>query len=49
MRAFARAGRRGHALRQYLECRRALVDALAIEPAAETASLQRRIMAGEAL
>lgn len=45
----ARAGRRGHALRQYLECRRALVETLGLEPAAETSRLQARILAGEAV
>jgi ATP/maltotriose-dependent transcriptional regulator MalT/DNA-binding SARP family transcriptional activator len=45
--AYARAGRRGHALRQYLACRRALVDGLGIEPAQETGALQRLILAGE--
>ena len=47
MLAYARAGRRGHALRQYLACRRALVDGLGIEPAQETAALQRLILAGD--
>jgi ATP/maltotriose-dependent transcriptional regulator MalT/DNA-binding SARP family transcriptional activator len=47
MTAYARTGRRGHALRQFLECRRALVDSLGIEPAEATASLQARILAGE--
>jgi DNA-binding SARP family transcriptional activator len=47
MLAYARAGRRGQALRQFLECRRALVDQLGVEPAAETARLQQRILAGE--
>jgi DNA-binding SARP family transcriptional activator len=47
MAAYARSGRRGHALRQYLECRRALVDALGVEPAEETSKLQARILAGE--
>jgi DNA-binding SARP family transcriptional activator len=47
MTAYARTGRRGHALRQYLECRRALVDSLGIEPAEETSRLQARILAGE--
>jgi DNA-binding SARP family transcriptional activator len=47
MLAYARAGRRGHALQQFLACRRALVDGLGIEPAQETAALQRRILAGE--
>jgi ATP/maltotriose-dependent transcriptional regulator MalT/DNA-binding SARP family transcriptional activator len=45
--AYARAGRTGHALRQYLECRRRLVGELGIEPAAETSRLQARILAGE--
>ena len=49
MLAYARSGRRGHALRQFLACRRALVDALGVEPAEETAALQRRILAGEPL
>ena len=49
MTAYARTGRRGHALRQYLECRRALVDALGIEPSEVTAQLQARILAGEAV
>ena len=44
--AYARAGRRGRALRQYLECRRALVDSLGIEPGEEAVALQRRILAG---
>ena len=49
MTAYSRTGRRGHALRQYLECRRALVDDLGVEPAEETARLQARILAGEAV
>ena len=49
MLAYARSGRRGHALRQFLACRRALVDGLGVEPAEETAALQRRILAGEAV
>ena len=44
--AYAAAGRRGDALRQFLECRRALVEQLGIEPEAETLALQRRILAG---
>jgi len=47
MRAYARAGRRANALRQYLACRRALVGGLGVEPSEETADLQRRILAGE--
>jgi DNA-binding SARP family transcriptional activator len=49
MLAYARAGRTGHALRQYLECRRALVDELGIEPADATSRLQARILAGESV
>jgi DNA-binding SARP family transcriptional activator len=45
--AFSRAGRRGHALRQVLACRRALVTELGVEPSEETAALQRRVLAGE--
>lgn len=45
--AYARAGRTGQALRQYLECRRALVEELGVEPAEETSRLQARILAGE--
>jgi len=47
--AYARGGRRGHALRQFLACRRALVAELGIEPGAETTDLQRRVLAGEAV
>jgi LuxR family maltose regulon positive regulatory protein len=49
MTAYARAGRTGHALRQYLECRRTLVEELGIEPAEATSRLQARILAGEQL
>jgi DNA-binding SARP family transcriptional activator len=45
--SYARAGRRAHALRQFLACRRTLVDELGIEPASETRDLQQRILAGE--
>jgi len=45
--AYARAGRRGYALRQYLECRRALVEQLGVEPTEATSRLQARILAGE--
>jgi DNA-binding SARP family transcriptional activator len=45
--AFARAGRRGHALRQFLACRRELVTELGVEPSQATAELQRRVLAGE--
>jgi DNA-binding SARP family transcriptional activator len=47
--AYARTGRTSHALRQYLECRRALVVELGVEPSAETSRLQARILAGEAV
>jgi DNA-binding SARP family transcriptional activator len=47
--AFARTGRRGHALRQFLECRRTLVTELGVEPGEETARLQRRVLAGESV
>jgi DNA-binding SARP family transcriptional activator len=47
--AYARAGQRGHALRQYLACRRALVAEVGVEPGAETAALQRRVLAGESV
>jgi LuxR family transcriptional regulator, maltose regulon positive regulatory protein len=49
MTAYARTGRRGQALRQYLECRRAMVDTLGVEPAEATSRLQARILAGEAV
>lgn len=49
MLAYARAGRRGHALRQFLVCRRALVDELGVEPGEETARLHRALLAGDAL
>jgi LuxR family maltose regulon positive regulatory protein len=45
--AYARSGRTGHALRQYLECRRALIDQLGVEPAEATSRLQARVLAGE--
>jgi DNA-binding SARP family transcriptional activator len=47
MAAYARSGRTSFALRQYLECRRALVVDLGVEPSEETSSLQARILAGE--
>ena len=49
MAAYARSGSTGRALRQYLECRRALIDEVGVEPAAETTRLQARILAGEAV
>ena len=47
MLAYARAGRRAHALRQFLECRKQLVEELGLEPSEATTSLQRRILVGE--
>ncbi|MDP8923572.1 MAG: winged helix-turn-helix domain-containing protein, partial [Chloroflexota bacterium] len=47
MASYARAGRTGHALRQYLECRRTLIDELGVEPAEATSVLQARILAGQ--
>ena len=44
---YARTGRRNRALRQFLACRRTLVEQLGVEPATETAHLQQRILAGE--
>jgi DNA-binding SARP family transcriptional activator len=44
--AFARAGRRSHALRQLRACRRALVDELGVEPSSATIELQNRVLAG---
>jgi len=47
--AHARSGRRSLALRQYLECRRLLVEGLGLEPDADTTGLQRRVLAGMAV
>jgi DNA-binding SARP family transcriptional activator len=49
MLAYARAGRRAHALRQFLECRKQLVEELGLEPSEATIALQRRILVGEAV
>jgi ATP/maltotriose-dependent transcriptional regulator MalT/DNA-binding SARP family transcriptional activator len=46
MEAYARAGRTGQALRQYLECRRLLVEELGVEPSAETRALHARLIGG---
>jgi DNA-binding SARP family transcriptional activator/tetratricopeptide (TPR) repeat protein len=43
----ARAGQRSQALRQFLACRRTLIEQLGVKPARETARLQQRILAGE--
>jgi ATP/maltotriose-dependent transcriptional regulator MalT/DNA-binding SARP family transcriptional activator len=45
--SYARSGRRAYALRQFLECRRTLVDQLGVEPASDTIELQQRVLAGE--
>jgi DNA-binding SARP family transcriptional activator len=47
--AYARTGRKSQALHQFLECRRALVAELGVEPSAETSALQASILAGEAV
>jgi DNA-binding SARP family transcriptional activator len=47
--AHARSGRRSLALRQYLECRRLLVEGVGLEPDADTTGLQRRVLAGLAV
>jgi DNA-binding SARP family transcriptional activator len=44
---YARAGRRADALRQYLECRRLLVDDLGVEPDAETRRIHAAVLSGE--
>jgi DNA-binding SARP family transcriptional activator len=49
MLTYARSGRTSHALRQFLECRRALVVELGVEPSELTARLQARILAGESV
>ncbi len=49
MSAYARTGRRAEALRQYLECRRSLIEELGIEPSEATSQLQGRILAGAAV
>jgi DNA-binding SARP family transcriptional activator len=45
--AHARAGNRGRALRQYLACRKELIDTLGLEPTEDTRALQRRVLAGQ--
>jgi DNA-binding SARP family transcriptional activator/tetratricopeptide (TPR) repeat protein len=44
--AYARTGRPALALRQFLACRRALVETLGIEPSRETAAIQADVLAG---
>lgn len=46
MAALARLGRRGQALRQYLVCRRMLLDDLGVEPSPVTSALHADILAG---
>ena len=46
---YSRAGLRDHALRQFLACRRALVEELGIEPSDATRRLQERVLAGAAI
>lgn len=45
--AYARAGQRSQALRQFLQCRRTLVEQLGVEPAVETAAVQQHVLMGE--
>ena len=47
MLAYARAGNRSSALRQYLACRGVLVAELGLEPSRETQRLHRALLAGE--
>jgi DNA-binding SARP family transcriptional activator/tetratricopeptide (TPR) repeat protein len=49
MLANVRAGRTAHALRQYLACRRLVVDALGVEPESATTELHGRILAGQSV
>ncbi|WP_436794691.1 BTAD domain-containing putative transcriptional regulator [Actinospongicola halichondriae] len=49
MAALARAGRRGQALRQYLVCRRMLLDDLDVQPSEATSTLHAAILAGGAI
>jgi ATP/maltotriose-dependent transcriptional regulator MalT/DNA-binding SARP family transcriptional activator len=45
--SYSRTGRKSQALRQFLECRRALVSELGVEPSAATSVLQAQILAGD--
>jgi len=47
MLAYARGGQRGRALRQFLECHRALHDDLGVAPSVDTVRLRERIVSGE--
>jgi DNA-binding SARP family transcriptional activator len=44
---YARTGRTSQALRQFLECRRAMITVLGVEPSAATSEIQARVLAGE--
>lgn len=46
MAALARSGRRGQALRQFLVCRRMLLEDLDLEPSSATSALHARILGG---
>ncbi|TDT18454.1 ATP/maltotriose-dependent transcriptional regulator MalT [Ilumatobacter fluminis] len=46
MAALARSGRRGQALRQFLVCRRMLLEDLGVEPSAATSALRGKILDG---
>ncbi|MFE9338232.1 BTAD domain-containing putative transcriptional regulator [Streptomyces sp. NPDC007063] len=48
MRALQRSGRQAEALVCYEQCRRAVADALGVEPSAELRELHRRLLAGDA-
>ncbi|MFN8160872.1 MAG: BTAD domain-containing putative transcriptional regulator [Solirubrobacterales bacterium] len=47
MLGYARTGRVSQALRQYLECRSAMVTELGVEPSEETSRIQAAILTGE--
>lgn len=49
MTALARTGRRGQALRQYLVCRRMLLDHLGVEPGEDTSALYAHVLAGDVI
>jgi DNA-binding SARP family transcriptional activator len=44
MSAYAQAGERGLALRQFHACRRILIDRLGVEPSDETRALYRELL-----
>lgn len=49
IRAYARSGRPALALRQFLACRRALVEELGLEPSGETRGLQQAVLDGSSI